>query len=202
MFAAALIYILAVISPGPNFILVSRSASSNSILAGVGASIGIVMVGLMFSSSSVMGLTKIIEEFPDFSRVATIAGAIYLLYIAFSLLKNSLRKSGTSRQSDEFMEAGFLKSWKIGVTTNITNMKTIAFMVSIFASFLSVPRTGIEKATVIAICSSFEILWYSLVALIFGQSGMQRLYLRYNRQIDACLAVFLIFFAAENVMAH
>lgn len=43
MFAAALIYILAVMSPGPNFILVSRFAASNSIRAGIGASLGIVL---------------------------------------------------------------------------------------------------------------------------------------------------------------
>lgn len=202
MFAAALIYIFAVISPGPNFILVSRSASSNSILAGVGASIGIVMAGLIFSSFSVMGLAEIINAHPNFSRVATIAGAMYLLCIAFSLLRNSMRKSESSRQGNEFVEAGFIESWKMGVITNITNIKTIAFMVSIFAGFLSVRRTGIEKTTVIAICSSFEILWYSLVALTFGQSGMQRFYSMYNKKIDVCLAVFLIFFAAENVMAH
>ena len=78
MFAAALIYILAVMSPGPNFLLVSRFAASNSIRAGVGASIGIVMVGLMFSISSVTGLALLIDRYPAFNRTATVLGAILI----------------------------------------------------------------------------------------------------------------------------
>ncbi|MGF6208215.1 threonine/homoserine/homoserine lactone efflux protein [Pseudomonas frederiksbergensis] len=39
MFSAALIYIMAVISPGPNFIIVSRFSSLHSVTAGVGATV-------------------------------------------------------------------------------------------------------------------------------------------------------------------
>lgn len=202
MFAAAIVYILAVMSPGPNFLLVSRSASSSSATAGIGASVGIAMVGLMFSTSSVIGLAALVGKYPNFSRIATIAGALYLLYIAFMLMKSALCTRESLKQSDDFIAVGFLQSWKMGVLTNVTNMKTVAFMVSIFAGFLSTQRTGVEKGTVIAVCSSFEILWYCSVALIFGQSGIRQLYSKYNRQIDGCLAVFLVFFAGQTVMMH
>lgn len=201
MFAAALIYILAVMSPGPNFILVSRFAASNSIRAGIGASLGIVMVGLVFSTSSVTGIALLLERFPAFSRIATLAGAAYLIYIAFVLFRSAMRPAVPSGSENAIAtQVGFWKAWRTGVLTNVTNMKTIAFMVSIFAAFLSVPRTGSEKAMVIVICSSFEILWYSGVALVFGQGFMQRIYAKYNRQIDAGLGVFLVLFAAKTAL--
>ena len=99
------------------------------------------------------------------------------------------------------LQTGFWRAWRIGVLTNITNMKTIAFMISIFAGFLAVDRTLMEKTTVIAICSTFEILWYSGVALVFGQGFVQRFYQQYNRQIDAFMAVFLVLFAAQTFLA-
>lgn len=202
MFAAALIYILAVISPGPNFLLVSRFAASNSIRAGMGASLGIVMVGLMFSIASVTGLALLIARYPAFSQVATCAGALYLMYIAFLLLRSALRPASPgSTTLEPALKAGFWKSWRTGVLTNVTNMKTIAFMVSIFAGFLSVERSDIEKATVIAVCSSFEIFWYCGVAMIFGQGPVQRLYSRYSRQFDGTMALFLVLFAVQTVWA-
>lgn len=202
MFAAALIYILAVMSPGPNFLLVSRFAASNSIRAGVGASLGIVMVGLMFSISSVTGLALLIERYPAFNRTATVLGALYLAYIAYLLARSAARPvAGLEEMPQVVLQTGFWRAWRIGVLTNITNMKTIAFMISIFAGFLAVDRSLLEKSTVIAVCSTFEILWYSGVALVFGQGVVQRFYLRYNRQIDAFMALFLVLFAAQTVLA-
>ncbi|MCW8173937.1 LysE family translocator [Verminephrobacter aporrectodeae] len=201
MLAAALIYIFAVISPGPNFLLVSRFAAANSIRAGVGASMGIVMVGLMFSISSVTGLAVLIGNYPWFSPIATLAGAIYLIYIAFLLARSAMKSADPAAGKPQAMlPMGFWRAWRTGVLINLTNRKTIAFMVSIFAGFLAVERSLLEKAAVIAICSSFEILWYSSVALIFGQSLVQSLYLRYGRQIDACMAVFLLLFAVETLL--
>ncbi|MBA4195824.1 MAG: LysE family translocator, partial [Comamonadaceae bacterium] len=112
MFAAALIYILAVMSPGPNFLLVSRFAASNSIRAGVGASIGIVMVGLMFSISSVTGLALLIDRYPAFNRTATVLGAIYLLYIAFLLARSAIHPgTGGSDTSAVVNFPGFWRAW-------------------------------------------------------------------------------------------
>lgn len=202
MFAAALIYILAVMSPGPNFLLVSRFAASSSVRAGLGASFGIVIVGLMFSISSVTGLALLMDRYPTFNQTATWLGACYLTYIAYLLARSAIHPA-TNSQPDSIgaQTTGFWRAWRIGVLTNITNMKTIAFMISIFAGFLATDRTLVEKSTVIAICSSFEVLWYCSVAVVFGRGVVQRFYLRYNRQIDACMAVFLVLFAAQTVLA-
>ncbi|WP_136417910.1 LysE family transporter [Herbaspirillum sp. ST 5-3] len=216
MFSPALVYIMAVISPGPNFILVSRFAAANSIASGIGASFGIWVVGLMFSISSVLGLALLLGQFPQLNRAATILGALYLLYIAYLLIKSALNsKASDSTISTDFDTketelqllakdgvSRFLQSFKMGFLTNITNMKTIAFMISIFSAFLSQSTTTMDKVLIIVICSSFEICWYSSVAFVFGQKRMRQLYFKFNRTIDLCLGLFLIGFAASNVMAR
>ena len=205
---------MAVISPGPNFILVSRFAAANSIASGIGASLGIWIVGLMFSTSSVLGLALVLNQFPQLNRIAAVLGALYLLYIAYLLIKSALKVRSTG-ESDvaaidvkheapecamKRSEGGFIQGFKLGFLTNITNVKTIAFMISIFSAFLSQTTTALDKVLIIAICSSFEIFWYSSVAFVFGQERMRHLYLKFNRAIDLSLGVFLIGFAASNVM--
>ncbi|MDM5181850.1 LysE family transporter [Massilia sp. DJPM01] len=211
MFSPALVYIMAVISPGPNFILVSRFAASNSISAGIGASLGIWCVGLIFSTSSILGLALLLNQFPALNKIAGILGALYLLYIAYLLIKSALQSR--KRQRDSAAAApvdgtpaaaashSFFKSFKMGFITNITNMKTIAFMISIFSSFLAHSSTTMDKVTIIAICSSFEILWYSFVAFVFGQDAIRRIYLKFNSSIDLFLGLALIIFAASNIIS-
>lgn len=200
MFTAALIYILAVMSPGPNFLLVSRYSASDSVLSGVSATIGICLVGLMFSTSSVQGLAILLTKFPGLGRIMTVAGAIYLLYIAYQLARSALRSNTGGAADSVALRGGFVNALRTGVVTNVTNLKTIAFMVSIFAGFLATPRQPWEKVTVIAICSTLEFCWYTSVALIFGQGPIQRIYKQYTRQIDGGLAIFLVAFAANNIL--
>lgn len=202
MFAAALIYILGVMTPGSNFLIVSRFAASSSIRAGVGASVGIVMVGLMFSTSSVTGLALLIERFPSFSRISTIAGGIYLTYIAYLLARSAMQPPVSAGEKQQIVrQTKFWKAWQIGVLTNVTNLKTIAFMISIFAGFLATNPTLREKIIVISICCTFEIIWYSSVALIFGQGTIQRFYIKYKRQIDGGMAVFLALFVVQAILS-
>lgn len=162
------------------------------------------MVGLVFSTSSVTGLAMMISRFPSFNQWATFAGAAYLIYIAVLIARSALRQRPASddTQSLSTTRDSFWRAWRTGVLTNITNMKTIAFMISIFAGFLAVERSLSEKAAVIAICSSFEILWYSSVALVFGQGTVQRFYNKYCKEIDIGLAIFLVGFALQTVWPH
>lgn len=198
MFTAALIYILAVISPGPNFIIVSRFASLGSVSTGIGATLGICTVGVFFSTISLLGLAALLHQYPAFSKVATLCGSAYLLYIAYSIIKSVLAKNTGTAESTAPGATSFAKAYRVGVITNISNMKTIAFMISIYAGFLSVPRSEIDKVLVVMLCSTLEVIWYSVVALLFGQGPIKALFLKYTRQIDVGLAVFLVAFSLNN----
>jgi threonine/homoserine/homoserine lactone efflux protein len=200
MFTAALIYIMAVISPGPNFIIVSRFSSLNSVTAGFGATLGICTVGVMFSTLSLQGLAALLAQYPGFSDVATLCGSAYLLHIAYVIIKSVLQKGAGGNSGAPQAVGGFFEGYKVGVITNISNMKTIAFMVSIYAGFLSSPRTPTDKVLVVLLCSTLELIWYSTVALLFGQGRVKALFLKYTRQIDMGLAVFLVGFSLNNAI--
>ena len=123
MFTAALIYILAVISPGPNFIIVSRFASLGSVSTGIGATLGICTVGVFFSTISLLGLAALLHQYPAFSKVATLCGSAYLLYIAYSIIKSVLAKNTGTADSTTPRATSFAKAYRVGVITNISNMQ-------------------------------------------------------------------------------
>ncbi|SDN97670.1 LysE type translocator [Vreelandella arcis] len=93
----------------------------------------------------------------------------------------------------------FFNSYRVGVLTNLFNMKTIAFMVSIYSGFLAVPRSIFEQIFIVVVCSSLEFIWYFLVALLFGSSLVRGVFNRYRVSIDRGLSLFLVLFAMQNI---
>ncbi|MEO3323770.1 LysE family translocator [Enterobacter cloacae] len=202
MFYAVFIYLMAVISPGPNFILVSRYSALGSIKLGLAVIFGICTVGVFFSTLSLLGLSSVIHLFPAFSKVSVVFGAVYLIYIAYVVFISTLQSKNTRGEGEDLggrIKSGTAAAFKIGALTNILNMKTIAFMISIYSGFLSVPRSIYEQVAVVLICSSLEFSWYFFVAIVFSRSAVKTAFYRYRRFIDRGLALFLVLFAFQNV---
>ncbi len=202
MFYAVLIYIMAVISPGPNFILVSRFSAFGTIGTGLSVTLGICTVGACFSTLSLLGLSSIIHVFPPFVQISVLLGSLYLLYIAWKILLGTTgRRKVVSEEenSDIAPLAGRGAAFRAGALTNIFNMKTIAFMIGIYSGFLAVPRTAFEQFLVVLMCSSLEFLWYAFVVVVFSRPAIKTLFYRYGKGIDRGLAIFLILFAMQNI---
>lgn len=201
MFYAAFIYIMAVISPGPNFILVSRYSALGSVKLGLAVTLGICVIGAFFSTVSLLGLSGIIHTFPAFAKLSVVLGAMYLLYIAYVILRSTWQSKNTApdNRANEVISQGIIKAFRTGAVTNVFNMKTIAFMISIYSGFLAVPRSASEKILVVVICSSLEFSWYFIVAMLFARPSIKLLFYRYRTTIDRGLALFLTLFAMQNI---
>lgn len=63
IFGATLIWLAAVVSPGPNFLIVSRLALSRSRLSAIGATFGITIGSLAYAALTMFGLSVLILRF-------------------------------------------------------------------------------------------------------------------------------------------
>lgn len=63
IFGATLIWLAAVVSPGPNFLVVSRLALSRSRLSAIGATLGIAVGSLTYAALTLFGLGVLILRF-------------------------------------------------------------------------------------------------------------------------------------------
>lgn len=202
MIYASLIYFLAVVSPGPNFVLVSRYSSMGSFKQGFAVTLGICTVSAIFSTISLLGLAATLRSFPYFTNLSVFLGSSYLIFIALSIFIGTFKlqkvpgEEGSVAENNAF---SFSRSYRVGTLTNLFNMKTIAFMISIFSGFLAVPRSVLEQISIVFICSSLEFFWYSLVAFFFGRPFIRKVFYRHRISIDRSLALFLVLFAAQNV---
>ena len=194
---AALPFFVALVVPGPDFLLVSRTALVHGRRAAIAAACGIAFGLIFYAGLAVTGLAIILQEMAWLAVFVKVAGGCYLLWLAFHLWRDARRSSASpapAADADDTMPAGNgVGGWFwIGVMTNLTNPKAIAFFSSIFAIAVT---DGTSMATKVALWAMVPLLafaWFSFVALGLAQPRTRVAYERCRTYLD---------YAAAGVMA-
>jgi len=182
------VQLLAVISPGPSFLITAQTAVARSRLDGMKIALGLGGGTLVWSTAALLGLNVIFRLHHWLFVGMKVAGALFLLWIAIQIFRHAKAPiemsegNGAAARRNPFVR-GFL--------TQISNPKVAVFFGSIFVAMLpqSVPAWMI--LALIAIVTLNEIVWYTLVALCFGSGPVRRFYLGAKKWIDRATGLFL-----------
>jgi RhtB (resistance to homoserine/threonine) family protein len=183
-----LIHLLAVMSPGPSFLVTARTAVARSRADGIKVALGLGAGSVVWSAAALLGLNLLFREFHWLFVGMKVAGALFLLWIAFQIFRHA-------EDPVELNEGTKLASARNpvlhGFLTQISNPKVVVFFGSIFVAMLPGAAPGWMVVALIAIVTVNEIAWYSLVSLFFGSSPVRRVYLVAKRWIDRATGAFL-----------
>jgi threonine/homoserine/homoserine lactone efflux protein len=145
LFVFALAALVMVISPGPNMIyLISRSITQGK-KAGIISLAGVIGGFLFHITMVAFGLTAVLFAVPFTFTTLKIAGAVYLLYLAYQAVKAGNKNIFETRK--DLKPDKPVKLFTMGFLTNVLNPKMAVFYLSLFPQFIK-PETG----SVIAQC--------------------------------------------------
>jgi threonine/homoserine/homoserine lactone efflux protein len=135
--AFSLVALAMVLTPGPNMIyLISRSVSQGA-RAGLVSLAGIGCAFLVFISFAAFGLTALLFAIPFAYDVLRIAGAIYILYLAWQ----AVRPGGSSPfHVTPLAPDGPRRLFVMGFLTNILNPKAALMYLSLLPQFIDPAR--------------------------------------------------------------
>ena len=86
---------LMVILPGPDFVLISRTALTEGRARGQAAALGVACGILLHTSAAIIGLSAIIAGSPLLFGLLTWAGIVYLGWIGIASLRQGARMAGS-----------------------------------------------------------------------------------------------------------
>ncbi len=180
------------ISPGPDFFMVSQTSVSRGRRAGFAAALGLLTGISFWALSALLGLRMLFMHFPWLQSSVTAAGGLYLLWIAFGLLKGVLFPKPDSEErpaqrkplQSTLPEGGFLSSYLRGLLTNLTNPKVLIFFSSVFTVFMPPEADIAFEAVVFFMIIITNSLWFNLVVLIFSLPKIRIGYMKAVRWID------------------
>ncbi|MCF1504838.1 LysE family transporter [Afifella sp. H1R] len=198
--AVITITIFAVISPGPDFAMVSRNSLSLSRRAGVLTALGIGMGVLVHVSYTLLGIGVLIRESPGLFNILKLVGAAYLVWLGAKMLFS--RKAGGPAAVNETAPSD-LEALRIGFLTNALNPKTTIFIVSLFMQVVQVDTPLVTRISYGLFISLAHVVWFTMVSLFFGAPRIQKQIFNVRHWIDRVFGMLLVGFgialAATNL---
>src|SRR5262249_54963391 len=110
------IWMLAIVSPGPAFLVVSQLAAGRSRAAALGAALGITTMAIVYAALTLWGMGVLILQISWLGTALRIAGAVYLVYLGLLIFQSASQPSAETPSSVP-AAADFTAGLRIGVLT-------------------------------------------------------------------------------------
>lgn len=185
------IHLLAVMSPGPDFIMLLRNAISYSRKTGMWTALGFGMGIGVHVIYSVFGLGIIISKTPLLYNIITYLGAAYLTYIGIMSFKNS---GGSIHLEDakHSEDISPLKAIRIGFLTNVLNPKATLFFLSLFTIVVG-PNVSTEVLLGLGIVMMINTtLWFCILSYLVTHSKILPTFEKYQNVFNKVFGILLI----------
>ena len=193
----AIIQIIALAIPGPDFFFVSQTAISRSRYEAMAGVVGIALGVAVWAALALLGLQLLLQKVIWLQRLIAIGGGLYLCWMGVQMLRGAFAKqqvdSATESQAVQTL-SGAGRSLTRGLFTNLANPKAVIYFASIFSGFVGAGVSPAARWGLWALVVIETLLWFSFVAVCFALPVMRRGYLRIRCWIDGCAgAVFMLF---------
>ncbi len=165
-----MVHLLAVMSPGPDFAMVTRNSIIYSRKTGIYTSIGIAVGILVHVAYSLLGIGFMIAKSIVIFNMIKFIGAGYLIYIGYK----SLRAKPTVHTEKDVLlvkkDISPLESFKIGFLTNALNPKATLFFLALFTQIIDPTTPKIIQLAYGIQMMVITFVWFALVSLFFSNS--------------------------------
>lgn len=199
-----IIGLLAVMSPGPDFLIVTRNSLLYSKGVGLCTAFGITIGAIWWVTASLLGLSLVLSKTVALFYVLKWCGAAYLFYLGIKSFhaRTSAPVNGSegTRTTPESISA--MKGFLTGLGTNALNPKAALFFLSFFSIILT-PATPILLRTAYGLeISLIALLWFSLLATVLSTAKIKGLFERISIWLERITGAILIVLAVKLVLTR
>jgi threonine efflux protein len=190
--------LLAAMSPGPNFVLVTQSAIHRTSRHAIAVVVGFALINLAWCLGVAFGLSALFLIAPQLYRAMKLAGGAYLVYLGVTLWRSKETATTIEPSFQTSVTASFIR----GMLTNLSNPKSVVYFGSIFTLFMRPGTPAWVQAIAVTIVIFDTFLWYGSLALFFSRAVVQRRYLAIERPINRIAGAVMIGFGARLMLAR
>ena len=190
--AFAGIMLLGQFSPGPDMLLLTRTALADGGKAGVRTALGIATGLAVHAALAVLGMAWLLERFPLLDRGLHWAAAAYLLWLSWKLLSACVASFSKPGGTGQGAPPAFGSFYLRGLWCNLLNPKVMVFLAAVTAPFLrGDSSTGRPFALWLIIVVQGGLMW-SLWALVLQWRPLRDGYRRAQPLIDGAFGLVLL----------
>ncbi|KKO60206.1 threonine efflux protein [Serratia ureilytica] len=198
----ALVHLIALMSPGPDFFFVSQTAASRSrreaMMGVVGISLGIVV----WAGVALMGLHLILQKMAWLHQIIMVGGGIYLCWMGWQLLRSARAQQAPPAAEAQVALPKAGRSFIRGFLTNLSNPKAVIYFGSVFSLFVGDSVGAGARWGLFLLIVAETFVWFSLVTVVFALPAMRRGYQRLAKWIDGVAGVLFTGFGLHLIFTR
>ena len=193
----AILHLFAVVSPGPDFVLITRQSLRFNRRVAIWTSLGIG-VGILFHCLlAITGLVILITSNELFSTILKIIGSVYLLYLGINSVIGDQKKSELDEKDKDNLNKfnGFL----VGLITNITNVKAILFFVTVFSVVIDAGNS-LSLIFYGVYMSLATFLWFAFISYVFTSNKFKHKFSSFLTIFEKGIGMILILLSLQIII--
>ncbi len=187
------VVLLAAMSPGPDFVLVSKNSILHGRSAGVWTALGIGSGIFVHIAYSLIGIGFIISQSVLLFSIIKYLGALYLIYIGWQLIR-SKKSTATAPEMHVTQQkpVSAFRALREGFLTNALNPKATLFFLSLFTlvitpdmSLIARSLYGLEAVVVVSV-------WFTTLAYVLTYAPVRRTLVTMQHYVERGMGAVLI----------
>ena len=171
-------------SPGPALLMAAQTALASGRRAGMAAGAGLGAMAAAWTGMALLGLGAVFQLFPTIYWMARIAGAAYLLYLAWQMWRDSSAPAAGKA-------APAARAFRHGFLVNLLNPKSVLFSAAVLVTLFPAGLDPLASAVIVANQFLLEFALYSTLAFCLNTEAVAERYVRAKRRIDRIAALIL-----------
>lgn len=173
---------LGAMSPGPTSIYVAKNSIAISRQHGLFTALGTGTGAAIFGLLAVLGLQAFLLAVPSAYLALKICGGLYLLYLAYKIIKHAKEPMQTENDGNQPMS--LRRAYVTGVITQLSNPKIAIVLASIFTALLPKEIPSYFYVVLPLLCFFIDAGWCSVLAVALSAEKPRRVYLRFKAVFD------------------
>ncbi|MCY1437350.1 Threonine efflux protein [compost metagenome] len=187
----ALVHLLAVASPGPDFAVVVRESVAHGRRAGTWTALGVGCGIFIHVTYSLLGIGLVVSQSVTLFNILKWLAAGYLFYIGIKALR-ARPADPASAERIAVEQRSSRGAFMSGFVTNGLNPKATLFFLSLFTVVIN-PHTPLAVQAgygVYLACAT--AVWFALVAMLFSQQRVRAGFARMGHWFDRLMGGVLV----------
>jgi RhtB (resistance to homoserine/threonine) family protein len=186
------VFSVAVVSPGPDFVMVIRNSVLQGRKAGLLTAIGLGLGVIVHVTYTIAGLAALISKSILLFNVLKYAGAAYLIYVGVKALRSRGMTTDTESVPQASVAMSGVQALRSGFVTNLLNPKATMFFLALFSQIIDPSYSlGIQSLFGLT-CSLMVMAWFSIVAVVLTTPAIKARFMRASKWIDRTCGAFFI----------
>ncbi len=160
---------VAMVSPGPDFLLVTRNALSYPRRQAFATAVGIISGCFIHATYCIFGIALLITQSILLFSVIKYAGAAYLIYLGLKgLMSRSEGPSFTGETPGSIPSVR--EAYLQGLLCNLLNPKLAIFLLSLFTQFVDMNASVAHKSLVAGVFIGESVVYWPILVLLLQSS--------------------------------